>query len=153
MSISRYDGNGLKLLTKEVDGIIKQLKATVNLQLRSAETAQEACLQITKAVAENPDAKTDISSFLTEACQSYKNMLLLKEDIAILNHYREVIEQYQEIVRNNCDTYALLSNEEDFFDELSADVKDKVCRAIQRNSYKKTNSLIHLMYTCGEELQ
>ena len=152
MSVSRYDNNGLKLLIKEVEGMIKQLKAMVSLQLKCAETAQEACLQLTKAASENPEAKIDVSSFLTEACKNYQNTIGLREDIVILTCYQDVLVQYQEIVRNNCDTYALLSNEEDFFDEMTAETKDKVCKAIQRNSYKKTKSLIHLMHTCGEEL-
>lgn len=153
MSVLRYNGSGIKLLSKEIDGMIKQLRAMVDLQLRCAETAQEACLQITKAAAENPDAKIDVSSFWAEACQSYQNTLAIKEDIVLLIHYHDFLEHYYEIVRNNCDTYALMSNEDEFFSELTAETKEKVCKAIKRNSYKKTYKLIQLLHMCGEELE
>lgn len=150
MSVYQYDSYGLQHLTMEISGLINQLEELVDLQFRCSAMIQKSCLQIIKMTAENKKAELDVSPFLFAAYKNCKNISELRNDIVWLNHYKELVNQYGELLKISCDKYAMLINESDYFNNFSPYTKERVFDAIKRNSYYKVASLIQLMDRCEE---
>lgn len=150
MALYKYDINGLKLLSKEIDGIIIKIEELVDLQFKCSEMIQKSCMQITQIAAENKKTEFDVSPFLFAAYKNCKNVSELKNDLVWLNHYKEVIKRHGELLKIRCDTYATLINESDYFSNFSDYTKNRLFEAMKRNSYYKIASLIQLMDRCEE---
>lgn len=142
MALYKYDSNGIKLLSKEIDGLISQLEELVDLQLKCAEMLQKECLQFTKTAYENPKAELDVSPFLFAAYKNCRNVLEVRNDIILLKYYKEVIKQY------DCDSCEILINETEYLNKLGSYSKDRVAEAIKRNAYNNIHDLIKVMDKC-----